>query len=102
MSVRDLEMPDYFNWPNAARLGSLEGSEPGVVSFHMEWAKSKDKRRFRHGAGTTEQWRATVVLNEAKAEWEGETAKAHYVSDLLATSTSIFAEVGHERNGVFF
>ena len=31
--------------------------------------------------------RANVVLNEAKAEWEGETAKAHYVSDLLATST---------------
>jgi hypothetical protein len=43
-----------------------------------------------------------VVLNEAKAEWEGETAKAHYVTDLLATSRSLFAEVGHERNGVFF
>jgi hypothetical protein len=43
-----------------------------------------------------------VVLNEARAEWEGETARAHYVSDLLATSHSLFAEVGHERNGVFF
>ena len=28
--------------------------------------------------------------------------KAHYVSDSLATSASFFAEVGHERNGVFF
>ena len=32
----------------------------------------------------------------------GETALAHYVSDPLATSHSLFAEVGHERNGVFF
>ena len=102
MSVHDLAMPDYFNWPNAAMLGGLKGSEPGVVSFRMEWAKSQDKRQFSHGAGTDEQWRATVVLNEAKAEWEGETAKAHYVSDALATSASIFAEVGRERNEVFF
>jgi hypothetical protein len=102
MSVRDLAMPDYFNWPNAAVLGALEGTEPGVVSFHIEWAKSKDRRRFSHGAGTPDQWRATVVLNEARAEWEGETARARYVSDLLATSHSLFAEVGHERNGVFF
>ena len=83
-------------------LGELEGTEPGVVSFHIEWAKATDRRRFSHGAGTPEQWQATVVLNEAKAEWEGETAKAHYVTDLLATSHSLFAEVGHERNGVFF
>jgi hypothetical protein len=102
MSVSDLEIPDYFNWPNAAVLGELEGTEPGVVSFHIEWTKSKDRRRFSHGAGTPDQWRANVVINEAKAEWEGETAKAHYVSDPRATSTSLFAEVGHEHNGVFF
>lgn len=102
MSVRDLAMPDYFNWPNAAVLGALEGTEPGVVSCHIERATSNDRRRFSHGAGTPEQWRATVVLTEARAEWEGETAKAYYASDLLATSHSLFAEVGHERNGVFF
>ena len=99
MSVSDFEIPDYFNWPNAAVLGELEGSEPGVVSFHIEWTKSSDRRQFRY---EPEQWRANVVLNEAKAEWEGETAKAHYISDLPATSHSLFAEVGHERNGVFF
>ena len=101
MSVSDLEIPDYFNWPNAAVLGPLE-EEPGVVSFHIEWTKSKDKRRFSNGAGTPDQWRANVVINEAKAEWEGETAQAHYVSKPLAKSQSLFAEVGHERNGVFF
>ena len=91
-----------MSWPNSAVLGELEETEPGVVSFYVEWAKSKDRRRFSHGAGTPDQWRATVVLNEARAEWEGETARARYVSDLLATSHSLFAEVGHERNGVFF
>ena len=96
MSVSDLEIPDYFNWPNAAVLGP---SEPGVVSFHIEWTKSSDRRQFRY---EPEQWRANVVINEAKAEWEAETALAHYISDSLATSASLFAEVGHERNGVFF
>jgi hypothetical protein len=102
MSVSDLEIPDYFNWPNAAVLGAREGSERGIVSFHIEWTKSKDRRRFSNGAGTPDQWRANVVINKAKAEWEGETAKAHYVSAPLAKSQSLFAEVGHERNGVFF
>jgi len=102
MAVSDLEISDYFNWPNGAVLGAIEGSEPGVVSFHIEWMKSKDKRQFSNGAGTPDRWRANVVINEAKAEWEGETAKAHYVSDPLAKSQSLFAEVGHERNGVFF
>jgi hypothetical protein len=102
MSVRDLAMPDYFTWPNAAVLGAIEGSEPGVVSFHIEWAKSNDRHRFSHDAGTPGQWRATVALTEARAAWEGETAKAHYVSDALATSHSLFAEVSYERNGVFF
>jgi hypothetical protein len=96
MSVSDLEIPDHFNGDNAIVLGP---SEPGVVSFHIEWTKSNDKRQFRYDP---EQWLANVVINEARAEWEGETAKAHYVSDPLATSASLFAEVGHERNGVFF
>ena len=99
MSVSDLEIPDYFNWLNAAVLGKLEGTEPGVVSFHIEWTKSSDKKQFRYEPG---KWRANVVINEATAEWEAETALAHYVSDPLATSASLFAEVGDERNGVFF
>ena len=96
MSVSDLAVPDYFNGDNALVLGP---SEPRVVSFHIEWTKSSDKRQFRY---EPEQWRANVVIDEAKVEWEAETALAHYVSDPLATSGSLFAEVGHERNGVFF
>jgi hypothetical protein len=91
-----------LSWPNSAVLGELEETEPGVVSFYVEWAKSKDRRRFSHGAGTRDQWRADVVINEAKAKWEGETAEAHYVSGPLRKSRSLFAKVGHERNGVFF
>jgi hypothetical protein len=102
MSVSDFEISDYFNWPNAGRLGECqecEGSEPGVVPFHIEWKKSRDRRRFRYEPG---EWRANMVINEAKAEWEGETAKAHYVSGPRRESHSPFAEVGYERNGVFF
>jgi hypothetical protein len=96
MSVSDLEIPDYFNGANALVLGP---SEPGVVSFHIEWTKSSDKRQFRY---EPEKWLGNFVINNAKAAWEAETALAHYVSDPLENSDSLFAEVGHERNGVFF
>jgi hypothetical protein len=96
MTVNDLSMPDFFDAPNALVMGP---SVPGVVSFHIEWTKSSDKRKFRY---VPEQWRADVVINEAKAAWRGDTALASYVSDPIETSQSLFAEVGHERNGVFF
>jgi hypothetical protein len=43
----------------------LEPSEPGGVSFHIEWTKSSDKRQFRY---EPENWRANAVITEAKAD----------------------------------
>jgi hypothetical protein len=96
MVVRDLPSRDYHDLVNAISLGPFL---PGVVSFRVEWASSSDKRHF-HDAGSS--FDATVVLNSAKAWWEGETSEARYVADDISTSASLFAEVGHERNGVYF
>jgi hypothetical protein len=35
-------------------------------------------------------------------EWTATVGDYTFVSDPLATSSSTFAEIGHERNGVFF
>jgi hypothetical protein len=89
-------MEDYHDLVNAL----LEGpSVPAVASFHIEWAASRDKHRLHYPPG---QWDANVVFNSAKVAWSASTATARFVSDPASTSTSLFAEVGHERNGVFF
>ena len=42
------------------------------------------------------------VHNTAQVEWRANVGDLLLVSDLLATSSSSFAEIGHERNGSFF
>lgn len=96
MAVQNLAVPDYHDLINALNLGP---SVPGVVSFTIEWGPSNDKRQWHDVPSAFD---ANVVLNSAKAAWAGETALARYVSDPAAGSTCLFAEVGHERNGVFF
>lgn len=89
-------MRDHHDLVNALVGGP---SVPAVASFHIEWARSQDKQRFHQPA---EEWDANMVFNTATVAWEASTTTATYVSDAAATSTSLFAEVGHERNGVFF
>ena len=96
MHVRNLPQRDFHDINNALAEGP---SLPAVVSFDIEWTSSEDKQRFHY---EPETWDANVVFNSARAAWEAETEAARYVSDPAWTSLSLFAEVGHERNGAFF
>lgn len=91
-----LSLRDYGDLVNALLLGP---SVPGVASFRIEWSASSDKRRFHY---EPETWDANVVINTAQVWWEAETATASFMADPASTSFSLFAEVGHERNGIFF
>ena len=42
------------------------------------------------------------VRNSAQMEWSAAVGDYTFVSDPIATSSSSFAEIGHERNGSFF
>jgi len=42
------------------------------------------------------------IRNGAQMEWTASAGVYQFVSDPLATSSSSFAEIGHERNGMFF
>jgi hypothetical protein len=96
MEAEDMQMPDYFDFGNSLFDGP---SLPGKVSFRIEWSKSHDKHRFRY---VPEKWSANVVFNTARVLWEGETAATHYVTDETGPQETVFADVGHERNGVYF
>jgi hypothetical protein len=41
------------------------------------------------------------IRNAATMEWSATTPHYEFVSQPAATSSSLFAEIGHERNGVF-
>jgi hypothetical protein len=96
MDVRNLPARDYHDLVNAITGGSFL---PAVVSFRVEWARAGERHHF-HDADIS--FDADLVLTTAKAWWAGETSAARYVADDIATSASLFAEVGHERNGVHF
>jgi hypothetical protein len=96
MDVSDLEVEDYHDLVNALLDGPSVEAE---VSFRIDWTMSQDKHRFSFAPET---WEANVVFNTATVQWEGRTDTAMFVSDPAATSTSLFAEVGKEHNGVFF
>jgi hypothetical protein len=44
----------------------------------------------------------TYIRNTAQMEWTATAGDFTFVSAPLATSSSSFAEIGHERNGIFF
>jgi hypothetical protein len=91
----DLSMPDYHDFVNSATGGA---SVPGVVSFHIEWAPSKqEKQHYRY---VPHRWEGQFGETTATCTWSGRTALAEFATD--TNNPTIFAEVGHERSGVFF
>jgi hypothetical protein len=87
-------MPDYHDFVSSVTGGT---PIPGVVSFHIEWAPSKDKHRYRYAP---HRWEGTFVHTSATCDWSGRTALAEFSTN--TNNPTIFAEVGHEKSGVFF
>jgi hypothetical protein len=91
----DLPMPDYHDFLNSATGGAPIA---GIVSFHIEWAPSQQEKQHYHYA--PHMWEGNFVETTATCTWSGRTAVAEFATD--TNNPTIFAEVGHERSGVFF
>jgi hypothetical protein len=94
--VTNLSALDYFSLPNAFLHGA---HAPATVSFQMHWAPGSNRQRIRD---TVNGFDADFVLNTATMAWTATSGGNVYQSGPEHTSFSLFAEVGHERNGVFF
>jgi hypothetical protein len=97
MSATDLPIEDYGNVINALTDGpSLEAT----VSFSMEWTGGGGHTKIRdHDT----DFGGRYVQGTAAMEWSGSNEKGEvFQSDPASTSSALFAEVGHERNGSFF
>jgi len=90
----NLPMLDYHDFGSSLTGGT---TVPGVVSFDVEWAASHDRHHYRYAPT---RWEGTFVQTTASCSWSGRTAKADFSTE--TNNPTIFAEVGHERSGVFF
>jgi hypothetical protein len=96
-ALSDFSVPDYGNGFNSLLSGP---HDPGVASFDIRWEG--------HGRSTVqtdgETFSYDAIVSSATVEWSGTNLATgtHFVSDPRSTSSSLYAAVGHMKNGVFY
>lgn len=88
---------DFGDFANSV-LGLTPGV-PAAVSFTVEWRGATERINVRNAP---QDFGGEFVRNMARMAWTATAGDYRFVSDPLATSSSSFAEIGHERNGVYF
>jgi hypothetical protein len=95
-SLQNVSIPDYGSILNA--LNDIEPTD-GTVSFTLHWNGVKGRRQVQndtlHVAGLFLDTDATIL-------WTGSNAHGSAFTADVAGQTVISAQIGHERNGVFF
>ena len=74
---------------------------PGHVSFKIAWSGVTGRLNIKNSDPVYGGFGGEFVRNSAQMEWSGTAGDFQFVSAPLGTSSSLFAELGHERNGVF-
>ena len=95
MHVSGLAIEDYGKLSNALADGP---SVEATVSFDVVWSGPVTQRL--NVTDATHTFAGEYAINQATVAWSGSNAAGF--SFQSATSTSLFAETGHERNGIFF
>jgi hypothetical protein len=100
MEAEDVPILDYGDFANA--LGGLRPPTPGFVSFRVTWGGVGERVKVRNVDPVFGGFAGTFIRNSAQMEWTAKVGPYRFHSAPLATSSSTFAEIGHERNGIFF
>ena len=104
LQASDVPVFDYGNLNNAL-LGPPPSPLPtGTVSFKVVWSGVNQRVNIRNKADPEDGggFAGEFIRNNAQMEWTATVGDLTFVSDPLKTSSSSFAEIGHERNGSFF
>jgi hypothetical protein len=100
MEASDVPIYDYGN-ETESLFGGVPGT-PGSVSFKVTWNGVDERLNIRNTDPIYGGFAGEFVRNAAQMEWTAVVGDLTFVSDPLATSSSSFAQIGHERNGSFF
>jgi len=101
LEARDVPILDYGDFGNAA-FGGGPPPVPGSVSFKVTWGGVGERVNVRNTDPVYGGFAGQFVRNAAQMEWTATVGAFRFASAPLATSSSSFAEIGQERNGVFF
>ena len=99
LQASDVPIFDYGNFVNG--ITGHPGT-PGSVSFKVTWSGVNERLNIRNTDPIFGGFAGNFVRNAAQMEWTATVGDLMFVSAPLATSSSSFAEIGHERNGSFF
>lgn len=99
MSAANVAVSDFFNIPNSLLHGAIAPPAPAIASFTVHWGGAGNRVKLRDPVNG---FAGEFVENSASIIWSASSAGLSYQSGGEDTSVSVFAEVGIERNGVFF
>ena len=98
MEAEDIAVGDYGKIPNG--LFHITPPVDATVSFDIQW--SRPVTSSSEVNDPTNQVAAELFLNEVAIQWSSRNANGFkFVSD-PAGQTSVFAQLGSMRNGVFY
>jgi hypothetical protein len=98
MRVRNVAVLDFHDIGNAL-FGGGAPPAPAIVSFHARWSGVQERVRIRN---VDQDFTGKFIRNQAQMEWSATTEEFTFTSAPANTSSSVFAELGHMRNGSFF
>ena len=101
MSVSNAPILDCGNIQNAL-FGGGPSPVRGSVSFKVVWSGPGQRVNIRNTDPVFGGFEGEFIRGSAQMEWTARVGNYTFASDALATSSSSFAEIGHERNGSFF
>jgi hypothetical protein len=107
LSVKDFPETDWKTSGNSLSMGKLLGpGVPATVSFEINWSGVTRKVKVRDAkvgfAGRFLETGATMTWSASQKSQLGSKVGFEFVSDPAKTTKTAFAEIGRERNGVFF
>ena len=100
MNVANLQLRDFFNIPNALFRFLSPASVPASLSLDIDWSGPVTDRT--HMNDPTIGFAGEFVLSQATMTWSAENADGFRFVSNPAGTRSVFAQLGHMRNGVFF
>jgi hypothetical protein len=97
MQASNLQMLDFHDFGNSL-FGGGEPPTPATVSIKVTWSRVLQRA---HVVNPETDSTGEYVRNSAQMEWTASSGDYDYVSAAASTSSSDFAEIGEEKNGVF-
>jgi hypothetical protein len=96
--LRNVAVTDFHDFGNAL-FGGGPPPVPATLSYEVRWSRQGEVARITN---EEQGFTGKYVRNQAQMEWAATSGDFSYRSGPASTSSSVFAEVGHERNGSFF